>query len=116
MIGTIFTLYLLSNFATDKVLPHGEMIGFYCLMVFDVFTIMLLTAVSMAKQKSPIRRLLGNWLDVIGTSTFLSLAGDVGVVLIGVYLLSLIHISLPKGVLSMAYTETIIRKNTTTSR
>ena len=86
VIGTIFTLYLLSNFATDKVIPHGEMIGFYCLMVFDVFTIMLLTAVSMAKQKSPIRRLLGNWLDVIGTSTFLSLAGDVGVVLIGVYL------------------------------
>ncbi len=85
-IGTIFTLYLLSNFATDKVIPHGEMIGFYCLMVFDVFTVMLLIAVSMAKQKSPIRRLLGNWLDVIGTSTFLSLAGDVGVVLIGVYL------------------------------
>ncbi|HNV87720.1 MAG TPA: ATP-binding protein [Methylotenera sp.] len=85
-IGTIFTLYLLSNFATDKVIPHGEMIGFYCLMAFDVFTIMLLIAVSIAKQKSPIRRLLGNWLDVIGTSTFLSLAGDVGVVLIGVYL------------------------------
>lgn len=85
-IGTIFTLYLLSNFATDKVIPHGEMIGFYCLMAFDVFTIMLLIAVSIAKQKSPVRRLLGNWLDVIGTSTFLSLAGDVGVVLIGVYL------------------------------
>jgi two-component system, sensor histidine kinase RpfC len=86
VIGTIFTLYLLSNFAADKVIPHGELIGFYCLIAFEIFATLLLIAVSIAKDKSPIRRLLGNWLDVIGTSTFLSLAGDVGVVLIGVYL------------------------------
>ena len=86
VIGTIFTIYLLSNFASIKSIPHGELIGFYCLMVFEVLSTILLIAVSMAKNKSPIRRLLGNWLDVIGTSTFLSLAGDVGVVLIGVYL------------------------------
>ena len=85
-IGTIFTVYLLSSFATDKVIPHGELVGFYCLIAFEILAALLLIAVSMAKQKSPIRRLLGNWLDVIGTSTFLSLAGDVGVVLIGVYL------------------------------
>jgi two-component system, sensor histidine kinase RpfC len=86
VIGTVFTVYLLSSFATDKAIPHGELIGFYCLMAFEVFATVLLIAVSIAKDKSPIRRLLGNWLDVIGTSTFLSLAGDVGVVLIGVYL------------------------------
>ncbi len=86
VIGTIFTVYLLSSFATDKTIPHGELVGFYCLVAFEVFATLLLVAVSMAKEKSPIRRLLGNWLDVIGTSAFLSLAGDVGVVLIGVYL------------------------------
>ncbi len=42
--------------------------------------------ISKAKTPSRNRRLLGNWLDVVGTSVFLSLAGDIAVVLIGVYL------------------------------
>lgn len=86
VIGTVFTLYLLFSFANSEVIPHGELIGFYCLIAFEIATTALLIAVSLAKEISPIRRLLGNWLDVIGTSTFLSLAGDVGFVLIGVYL------------------------------
>ena len=85
-IGTIFTVYLLCSFAINKVISHGELIGFYCLIIFDISTILLLLTVISAKEKSAFRRLLGNWLDVIGTSTFLSLAGDVGIVLIGVYL------------------------------
>ena len=85
-IGTIFTVYLLCTFAINKVITQGELIGFYCLIIFDISTILLLLTVIRAKEKSVFRRLLGNWLDVIGTSTFLSLAGDVGIVLIGVYL------------------------------
>ncbi|MES2636572.1 MAG: ATP-binding protein, partial [Pseudomonadota bacterium] len=85
-IGTFFTLYLLVTLAIGKSITHGELIGFYCLAVFEVAAIILLIIVSQAQKKSPARRLLGNWLDVIGTSTFLSLSGDIGVVLIGVYL------------------------------
>ena len=85
-IGAIFTVYLLCSFAINKVISHGELIGFYCLIIFDISTTLLLLTVISAKEKSALRRLLGNWLDVIGTSTFLSLAGDVGIVLIGVYL------------------------------
>jgi two-component system, sensor histidine kinase RpfC len=86
VIGTVFTIYLLVSFASKEVIPHGELVGFYCLIAFEVATAVLLMAVKLAKKISPMRRLLGNWLDVIGTSTFLSLTGDVGFVLIGVYL------------------------------
>ncbi len=85
-IGSFFTLYLLLSLAIGKSISHSEWIAFYCLAVFEVAALILLIIVSRAQKKSPVRRLLGNWLDVIGTSTFLSLAGDIGVVLIGVYL------------------------------
>lgn len=85
-IGTFFTLYLLISLAVGKSISSGELIGFYCLAVFELAALILLVVISQAKEKSPKRRLLGNWLDVIGTSTFLSLSGDIGVVLIGVYL------------------------------
>ena len=85
-IGSIFTLYLLISFAVNKNIPYGEMAGFYCLVVFELAALILLIVVSKAGSKSRFRRLLGNWLDIVGTSTFLALAGDVGVALIGVYL------------------------------
>lgn len=85
-IGTLFTTYLLVSFAFNKVISHGELIGFYCLVVFEFFAAVLLYIISRAKGLSRNRRLLGNWLDIVGTTVFLSLAGDIGVVLIGVYL------------------------------
>ncbi|MDP1765474.1 MAG: ATP-binding protein [Methylotenera sp.] len=85
-IGSIFTLYLLFSLAFSKGFTQGELIGFYCLVVFELAAFVLLVVVSLADKKSPIRRLLGAWLDIIGTSSFLALAGDIGVVLIGVYL------------------------------
>ena len=85
-IGSIFTVYLLLSLSIGKVVGHGEVMGLYCLVVFEIAAFVLLIAVAAAKKQSPIRRLLGAWLDIIGTSTFLALAGDIGVVLIGVYL------------------------------
>lgn len=85
-IGTFFTLYLLITLASGKSISHNELIAFYCLAVFEIAALILMVVISHAKEISPTRRLLGNWLDVIGTSTFLSLTGDIGVVLIGVYL------------------------------
>ena len=85
-IGTFFTLYLLISFAINKTISYGELMGFYCLAVFELCAVILLYVISQAESPSQIRRLLGNWLDVVGTTVFLSLAGDIGVVLIGVYL------------------------------
>ncbi len=85
-IGTIFTAYLLLSLSLGKAIGHGEVIGLYCLVVFEIAAFFMLIAVASAKQQSAIRRLVGAWLDIIGTSTFLALAGDISVVLIGVYL------------------------------
>ena len=85
-IGSFFTLYLLISFAINESISRGELIGFYCLIVFELFAIALLFVISRANGPSRNRRLLGNWLDVVGTTVFLSLAGDIAVVLIGVYL------------------------------
>jgi len=86
IIGTLFTLYLLFSFAFSNDILQGEIVGFYCLIIFELTSLILLVAVSLAKSKSIPRKLFGAWLDIIGTSTFLALAGDIGVVLIGVYL------------------------------
>ena len=85
-IGAFFTLYLLISFAINKSISHGELIGFYCLIVFELCAVILLYVISWASSPSRNRRLLGNWLDIVGTTVFLSLAGDIAVVLIGVYL------------------------------
>ena len=86
-IGTFFTIYLLISFAYNPDnITQSEIVGFYCLIVFEVFATILFLVISKAKTPSRNRRLLGNWLDVVGTSVFLSLAGDIAVVLIGVYL------------------------------
>lgn len=86
VIATFFTLYLLISFAINKNISHGELIGFYCLVVFELCAVILFYVISQANGPSRNRRLLGNWLDVVGTTVFLSLAGDIAVVLIGVYL------------------------------
>lgn len=86
IISSFFTLYLLISFAINKKIDSGELAGFYCLAVFEFFAVILLYAISLAKSPSRNRRLLGNWLDIVGTTVFLSLAGDIAVVLIGVYL------------------------------
>jgi two-component system sensor histidine kinase RpfC len=85
-IGALFTFYLLISFAISAEITQGEIIGFYCLIVFETAALLLMIAVSANNKKSRNRRLFGAWLDIIGTSSFLALAGDIGVVLIGVYL------------------------------
>lgn len=86
ILGSIFTLYLLISFAVSKYITQGETIGFYCLVIFEIVAFALLIVVSIGERESRSRRLFGVWLDIIGTSSFLALAGDIGVVLIGVYL------------------------------
>jgi two-component system, sensor histidine kinase RpfC len=86
-IVTLTACYLFYSFTVDASMQHSQLVISYSLIVaFVIAAFLLLIFVSLAKEKSRYRRLFGNWLDVVGTSTFLSLTGDVGVVLIGVYL------------------------------
>jgi hypothetical protein len=39
VIGSFFTLYLLASFAIDKDIDSGELNGFYCLIVFEIFAV-----------------------------------------------------------------------------
>lgn len=85
-IASFFTLYVITSFLINKSIDQGELTGFYCLIIFEIFSLALFFLISRSKGPSRNRRLLGNWLDVVGTTVFLSLAGDIAVVLIGVYL------------------------------
>ncbi len=85
-IASFFTLYVITSFLINKSIDQGELTGFFCLIIFEIFALALFFLISRSKGPSRNRRLLGNWLDVVGTTVFLSLAGDIAVVLIGVYL------------------------------
>ncbi len=85
-IGTFFTIYLLYSYLSAQTVTKNELIGFYCLVVFEILATILFIYISKADKPSRNRRLIGNWLDIVGTSVFLSLTGDIAVVLIGVYL------------------------------
>ena len=86
VIGSLFTLYLLASFLINQDFTQYEIIGSYYLAAFDVLAFTLLVVIGKSKAPSVKRRLIGNWLDIAGTTIFLSLAGEMGVVLIGVYL------------------------------
>lgn len=86
IIGAFFSLYVIFAFYTNHAFTRNEVIGSYSLIAYEVLAAILFIAISKANSESPIRRLLGNWLDVIGTTLFLSLSDEIGVVLIGVYL------------------------------
>lgn len=86
VISSIFMTYVLSHMVTSDIVTHGEKIGLYYLITFIILAGIILGSVIRHKNKSVIRRLLGAWLDAAGTTLFMSLTSDIGVVLIGVYL------------------------------
>jgi len=86
LISFLFFLYVLFNITTHTNVSEGETLGFYYLITFLVLATFTYFSVLYHKHKSVIRRLFGAWLDIGGTTLFMSLTSDIGVVLIGVYL------------------------------
>ncbi len=86
VIGLFFSCYLFINYIINDAFTRNEIIGVYYLADFVILSFILLIVISKAKGASPLRRVLGNWLDISGTTIFMSLTGDLAVVLIGVYL------------------------------
>jgi two-component system, sensor histidine kinase RpfC len=85
-ISSVFSLYILFSYLTNSEFTKNEILGTYCLVAFNFLSLVLFIIISQSDKPSIKRRLTANWLDVIGTTTFLALANEIGVVLIGVYL------------------------------
>lgn len=86
IISSTFLAYVSYHLASSPVVSRGDVLGFYYLLPFIALAILLYLAILFQKGKAAIRRLAGAWLDVAGTTLFISLAADVGVILFGVYL------------------------------
>ena len=85
-ISSIFLLYVLVSIISQTSVSVGEIAGVYYLVAFLVIAAALVSSIVKHKNISVIRRLIGAWLDIGGTTLFMSLTSDLGVVLIGVYL------------------------------
>ncbi len=86
IISSAFLAYVGYQFATLPSISQGESLGLKYLVGFIVIATILYFAIILQKGNVVFRRLAGNWLDIIGTTLFMSLTADIGVVLIGVYL------------------------------
>ena len=85
-IGTVFLAYLNINSLLAASLLDGEIIGLYATILYLVLALSIAITVVYGKKKSTLRRLAGAWVDIGGTTLFMSLTADIGVVLVGIYL------------------------------
>ncbi len=70
----------------NQSLKHQEYIAFKIVFVFELLSILLITAIIKNKFSALYRRLAGAWLDMGTATIFMSLTADIGVMLIVVYL------------------------------
>jgi two-component system, sensor histidine kinase RpfC len=83
--GSFFT-YVAFHLFTDSVKSQGAETGFVYLASFLILAALIYFSILYQKGKPLVRRLAGAWLDITGTTLFMSLTSDIGVVLFGVYL------------------------------
>ena len=86
IISSTFLAYVSFYLASSPDVSRGDVLGFYYLLPFIALAILLYLAILFQKGKAAVRRLAGAWIDIAGTTLFISLAADVGVILFGVYL------------------------------
>ncbi|WP_434782399.1 ATP-binding protein [Ferrovum myxofaciens] len=84
--GLVILVYLLYRYITRTALNHNDTISFRVLGVFLLLALILIGSILYSRKPSVIRRLAGAWVDQGGTTLFMALTGEVGVVLVGVYL------------------------------
>lgn len=86
LIAGAFFGYVAFHLLTDSVESQGAETGFVYLATFLIFAAFIYISILYQKGKPVWRRLAGAWLDIAGTTLFMSLTSDIGVVLFGVYL------------------------------
>ena len=70
----------------NQTLSHQEYIAFKIDFIFELLSILLVTAIIKNKFNPIHRRLAGAWLDIGAASIFMALTADIGVMLVAVYL------------------------------
>ena len=86
LIAGLFFIYVAFNLFTNPVKAHGIDAGFAYLGTFLILASVIYFSILYKKGRPVMRRLAGAWLDIVGTTLFMSLTSDIGVVLFGVYL------------------------------
>ena len=84
-IGIVFFVMILYAYLT-KSFSDQNLIAFKINIGFELFSIIIYTWILYGKKNIVSRKLAGAWLDIGTASVFLSLTGDMGVMLVGVYL------------------------------
>lgn len=85
-IGLAILVYLVYRYITHATLSHNDIVAFSILSVFLFLTLILIGSILYSSKPSVVRRLAGAWVDQGGTTLFMALTGEVGVMVIGVYL------------------------------
>jgi two-component system sensor histidine kinase RpfC len=85
-IGLAILAFLAYRMATLNAFTQNDVIAQKIIIVFLMLSVVLLGLIILSKKSSIFRRLLGAWLDQGSTSLFMLLAGEPGVLLIGIYL------------------------------
>lgn len=88
LIAGLFFVYVAFHILTDSVKAQGAGVGlgFIYLASFLILALVIYFCILFQKGKPITRRLAGAWLDIVGTTLFMSLTSDIGVILFGVYL------------------------------
>ncbi|NDU85135.1 MAG: response regulator [Ferrovum sp.] len=84
--GLAILVYLLYRYITRTALTYNDIIAFKILGIFLLLALILFSAILSTQKTSVIRRLAGAWIDQGGTTLFMAFTGEVGVMLVGVYL------------------------------
>ncbi|BBP03786.1 sensory/regulatory protein RpfC [Sulfuriferula plumbiphila] len=85
-IGLAILVYLLYRYLTHTTLSHNDIVAFSILSVFLFLTLVLIGSILYSSKPSVVRRLAGAWVDQGGTTLFMAFTGEVGVMVVGVYL------------------------------
>ncbi len=85
-IGLTIAAYLLYRYISLDRLTEDDNAAINILTVFLLLATGLTLSILWTGTSSIVRRLAGAWVDITGTTLFMALTGEVGVMLVGVYL------------------------------
>ena len=84
-IGIVIFVMILYSYLVNS-LTQQDLIAFKINVGFEFFSFVIYLSILNGKKNSVTRKLAGAWLDIGTASLFMSLTGDIGVMLVGVYL------------------------------
>lgn len=85
-IGFAIFLFLIFRFFNNSTLPATDIVAFKIVLAFELSAFIITALIIHSKKKSPLRRLAGAWVDIGSTTIFMTFTGELGVMLVGVYL------------------------------